>query len=214
MTEPTHNDLSQDEKDILEELMNIAFGSASADLGEVIDIRVALNVPEVQVSDIKSIPEYLDMVNGDDQENHIIEQNFWGDFSGRSFLVFSGGAGNVLVSLAEENPAAKEESFNTGIRYSGVLLEIGNILIGACIGKISELLETIVTYSPPTMVGQNQDFTALLEDFCEPAMKAIIIKTVFSFDDQLTNGVLLTITKPESITWMKDALANFMENYA
>jgi chemotaxis protein CheC len=214
MTESTQNDLSQDEKEILEELMNIAFGSASADLGEVIDIRVGLNVPEVQVADINAVPDLLEMISDDRQEIHIIEQNFWGDFSGRSFLAFSGDAGNALVSMADKNPVSKEESFNTGIRYSGVLLETGNILIGACIGKISELLETIVTYSPPIMVGQKQDFTALLEDFCEPDMKAIIIKTVFSFDDQSTSGALLTITKPESITWMKEALANFMENYA
>ncbi len=214
MTESTQNDLSQDEKEILEELMNIAFGSASADLGEVIDIRVGLNVPEVQVADINAVPDLLEMISDDRQEIHIIEQNFWGDFSGRSFLAFSGDAGNALVSMADKNPVSKEESFNTGIRYSGVLLETGNILIGACIGKISELLDTIVTYSPPTMVAQNRDFAALLNDFCEPAMKAIIIKTVFSFDEQATNGLLLTITKPESISWMKDALANFMENYA
>lgn len=218
MTVSNQNDLSQDEKEILEELMNIAFGSASADLGEVIDVRVSLNVPEVQVSDIQSVPDHLRIITEEDGEEDkqvkIIEQNFWGDFSGRSFLVISGGAGDDLVRLTEASVPVKDELQPPQIRHEGVLLEIGNIMIGACIGKIGELLETVISYSPPTMVGPDRDFPALLEDFCEPNMRAIIIKTVFSFDEKSTDGLLLTITKPESIAWMKEALTNFMENYA
>ncbi len=215
MTDISPNDLSRDEKEILEELMNIAFGSASADLGEVIDIRVSLNAPEVQVTGIDSIPDYLHMIRKEEGDNiHIIEQNFWGDFSGRSFLVISGGASSDLVRLTgNPAPSPVEPSYNR-MQQDGVILEIGNIMIGACIGKIGELLATVITYSPPTMIPADKNFPELLQDFCDPSLQAIIIKTVFSFEEKATNGLLLTITKPESIAWMKEALANFMENYA
>ena len=40
---------SEEEKDILQEIMNIAFGNATADLAEVIDIYVLLSVPDIKV---------------------------------------------------------------------------------------------------------------------------------------------------------------------
>lgn len=214
MTELTSNDLTQDEKDILEELMNIAFGSASADLSEVINMRIALNVPEIMVLDMKSVPAQLTAMIEDRADTDIIEQNFWGDFSGRSFLAISSGEGSYIASLADISPPEDIQLYNPEHRHTGVFLEIGNIMIGACIGKISELLATVVTYSPPTMVSQDKDVASLLTNFADPSMKAIIIKTVFSFDEQAINGFLLTITNPESISWLKEALNNFMENYA
>lgn len=214
MTDLDQNNLTQDEKEILEELMNIAFGSASADLSEVINIRIALNVPEVMVLDIQSVPAHLDAMVKNNADTDIIEQHFWGNFSGRSFLAISSDEGSHIAGLADISPPEDVQLYNPEHRHAGVLLEIGNIMIGACIGKISELLATVVTYSPPTMVARDKDVTSLLKDFCEPSMKAIIIKTIFSFDEQAINGFLLTVTSPESISWLKDALNNFMENYA
>lgn len=213
MKKITTTDFSRDEKEILEEVMNIAFGSASAELGEVIDIHVSLNAPEVHVTDIQSVPDYFQSIREDNEGIKIIEQNFWGDFAGRSFLVVSVNTGNDLISLAEGTPPGDETMARTEIRHNGVLLEIGNILIGACIGKIGELLTTVVTYSPPFMADADKPFTDLIADFCEPAMRAIVIKTVFAFENKSTTGLLLTITKPASIAWMRHALMNFMESY-
>ncbi|MDY6905877.1 MAG: chemotaxis protein CheC [Thermodesulfobacteriota bacterium] len=205
--------LSRDEEEILEEVMNIAFGSASADLGEVIDIRVSLNVPEVRVADIQTITDHFQRFSRDNKDIKIIQQNFWGDFAGRSFLLVSGTAGNDLVCLADEGVSDNDPAACGEMRHNGVLLEIGNILIGACIAKIGELLSTIVTYSPPVLADRNKPFAALVGDFCDAARQTIIIKTTFSFDDRSTNGLLLTVARPESITWMKAALAAFMEDY-
>lgn len=194
--------------------MNIAFGSASADLSEVLNLRISLNVPEVLVMDMQSVPNQLKSMVDDNATTDFIEQYFWGDFTGRSFLALSSAEGSPISGLTEISPPEDVQAYNQEHRHSGALLEIGNIMIGACIGKIGELLATVVTYSPPTIVAPDKDITALLKDFSDPTRQAIIIKMVFSFDEQPINGFLLTVTDPESIAWMKEALNNFMENYA
>ncbi|MDY6823286.1 MAG: chemotaxis protein CheC [Thermodesulfobacteriota bacterium] len=208
----TH-DFSQDEKEILEEVMNIAFGSASADLGEIIDIHVSLNAPEVQVTAVQSVPDYLQTVRQAHHNIKIIEQNFWGDFTGRSFLAVAGDTENAVAGLIREVTPNRSEEEDFEIRSNSALLEIGNILIGACIGKVGELLSTLVTYSPPTLSDTHKPLSALLSDFCDPSMTALIVRTLFTFTDKPVNGLILTVVSPESIAWMKGALMDFMENY-
>ncbi len=41
--------ISEEERDILQEVMNIAFGKASAELAELIDIYVVLSIPDIKL---------------------------------------------------------------------------------------------------------------------------------------------------------------------
>ena len=93
------------------------------------------------------------------------------------------------------------------------LIEIGNILIGACIGKISELLDTFATYSPPRLINDiTNGYDPHMESY-DPSHKAILMKTLFKFEQKDLTGLLLILTSQESIGWLKRALLAFMEQY-
>ena len=51
---------SDEERDILQEVMNIAFGKASAELAEVIDIYVVLSVPNIKPLKTAEVPQYIE----------------------------------------------------------------------------------------------------------------------------------------------------------
>lgn len=53
--------LQCDEVEILQEIMNIAFGQAAADLAEVIDIYVELSVPYIKILHATELPMLLGM---------------------------------------------------------------------------------------------------------------------------------------------------------
>ena len=52
--------ISDEERDILQEVMNIAFGKASADLAEVIDIYVVLSIPDIKLLKTAEVPGYIE----------------------------------------------------------------------------------------------------------------------------------------------------------
>ena len=91
--------LSGEEREILQEIMNIAFGKAASDLAEIIDIFVVLSVPQVQMLSAQDLPEYLKTQVSAYDHITIVEQNFWGDFKGSAFLAFEASAGRDLVML-------------------------------------------------------------------------------------------------------------------
>ena len=126
--------------------------------------------------------------------------------------MFPNGAGHDLV------PCLKiliPHTISHTCRFFGkeIIMEIGNILIGACVGKISELLNTSVVYSPPQAIYEKSvEFNRFLKSF-DPANTVIAMKTVFRFQQKDIKGFILVITDYESIEWLKDALDKFMESY-
>ena len=69
---------SSEEKDILQEVMNIAFGNAAADLAELIDIHTILSVPDIQLIDFNNLSDYLKTSIPQNQTNSVAGQKFWG----------------------------------------------------------------------------------------------------------------------------------------
>lgn len=203
---------SDDEKDILQEVMNIAFGNATADLAGVIDIYVVLSIPNIQVINIGSLPDYLrETIDGSNMTS-IVDQKFWGEFSGSGFLVFPSGASNELITFLEEH-STEDNRKQKEIVESEVLTEVGNILIGACVGKMSELLNTFVTYSPPRIIrGGSSEYNFLVDHF-DPSQPAIVMKTIFKFKEKDINGFLMILTNQDSIGWLRKSLQDFMGGY-
>ena len=205
---------SDEEKDILQEIMNIAFGSASADLGEVIDIYVELSAPDIQVLDVGDIPNYLiERMHFRQKETSIVAQNFWGDFKGSGILVLPNKAGRNLITVLDDEDQAGLDAEPIAGQEREVLMEVGNILIGACVGKVCELLETFVTYTPPRVIHDSgNEYDSFVKSF-DPSQAAIIMETVFKFQKVDINGLLFIFTNQEAIEWLRKALHNFMESY-
>jgi chemotaxis protein CheC len=209
------NILSDDERDILQEIMNIAFGSATEELVQVIDIYIHMNVPEVQVMRAKDLPVYIHDNVSQDSISSVVEQKFWGDFKGSGVLVFPGKTDRDLVNLLDNSSSTDDILDDRPLQtlQHEVLMEIGNILIGACVGKISDLLNTFVTYSPPqTIIDSVNEFSYLADSFSED-QTAIILKAVFEFEKKNLNGLLFILTNEESMEWLRQALVAFMEQY-
>jgi len=204
--------ISDEEKEILQEIMNIAFGKAAADLAEVINIFIVLSVPHIEILKAHDLPEYLKSQVSTYDRVSIVEQNFWGDFKGSAFLVFQASAGRELVSLfGDDSNDFGSESIDALEKET--LMEVGNILIGACVGKLSELLGDAVTYSPPRVVTENTPNDAIPANIFESGSSAIVLKTVFCFNERNVNGFLFLVTSHDSILWLKKSLATFMEQY-
>jgi chemotaxis protein CheC len=209
---PPEHKFSSDEAAILQEVMNIAFGKASADLARVIDIRVVLNVPHVELIGADGLLQKIKEETKVYDSLSIIEQNFWGKFSGSALLAFPSSARKGLISLFDDegeevSPLLEKES----------LLEVGNILIGACVGKVAELLGDMVSFSSPRLnphvVISNLAKDAVSKHLAGAGKIAVLMKTVFHFEDKDISGFLFLVANQDSIEWLETALDNFMSNF-
>jgi chemotaxis protein CheC len=205
--------ITAEETDILQEIMNIAFGRAASDLAEYVDILVILSVPFVKLLRSSDLPPYISAEIRAYDKVSLVEQNFWGKFKGSAFLVFPADSGKKILSLLDGGAEQYFESDPINELEKETFREVGNILIGACIGKIAELLGDVITYSPPRVVVEKSQRGIISDRLFVPDNLAIVLKTVFEFNEQNISGYLFIITSEESFAWLKTALHNFLEQY-
>jgi len=206
--------LSPLEKDALQEIMNIAFGEAAADLSNVMNMFVTLTVPRIHILKIGEIHPYiLDEISAEDDIS-MIRQFFSGKFSGSSILIFPHGEGKKLLKLFDQT--LEEASSDPGMDALAkeALIEISNIIMCACVSKIAGMLGDVVNYSPPRFYSQDQIDGTLREAFSGHEIFAIFFKTVFHFKDFDASGFLFLITNFNTLDWLKNAIDDYLNQYA
>jgi len=204
--------LTSQEIDLLQEIMNIGFGQAAADLAEVIDIFVSINSPQLNIIKATDIHGRIQEEIPDFAGCSIVEQGYMGATQGLALMVFPQHAEKQLLSLFPGLDSSSVET-DIGELEKEVLLEVGNILIGACVGKMLELLKTDVTYLPPrTLVGEDLQ-SVFSQDSPKQDSYAMFLRTDFGFEDRSVSGYLFLVFDEDSIDPLKAALESFAAQY-
>ncbi|KJR41137.1 chemotaxis protein CheC [Candidatus Magnetoovum chiemensis] len=201
------------EIDTMQEIMNIAFGQAAADLAEIIDLYVVLSVPDVNFIKGEDLNDYINCEMEDFKTCHIVEQSYSGKTKGVALLLFPHGAENTLLTLFKSDLSKSLGYASHGELEKEVLMEIGNILIGACVSKIAELLNDSITFQPPRITtGESFCYSFLHKMFSRDDW-AILFRTVFNFEKRDVAGYLFLINSQVSISYIKKALNDFWQRY-
>lgn len=212
MSDPLR-ELTELEQDALQEIMNIGFGRAAADLAEIINLHVILSVPHIAVLKSDEVIRYVRDEIPDTSDMSMITQFFSGKLCGGSFLVFPHGEGRKLLKIFDNEMAEFGDDYDIDILEKETLVEVGNIVIGACVGKIAEMLGDVVSYAPPRFFSQDQIHSTLKEVLDTSDSFAILFKTVFNFEQYNVSGYLFLVSQYSIMPWMKQAIAEFLGSY-
>ena len=206
--------LGTDDLEILQEVMNIAFGRAAADLAKFINIFVNLSVPHISLISKSEIGSTLhSKLEGMNKNVSVVRQDFWGDLSCSAVLIFPAHTENEIISIMGTNELKVEFNEISTSLAQETLLELGNILIGACAGKIAQLLETNVSFTPPFAVIDEPMGEAIEQMELHESDQILSLQTQFSFEERDVSGILLIAGHKSSFAWIKEALAKFMAQY-
>ena len=134
---------SPDEIDALTELVNIGVGQAASSLSELLSERIELSVPRITVCRIEDLDLELVSLSAEPLDTSII-QEFQGIIAGRAILSFPRSSSLKLGQLLchmDETP----DQFDLDL--SGVLNEVGNIVLNGVMGTISNIIVTELQFS-------------------------------------------------------------------
>ena len=139
--------MTLDEKqiDAITEIINIGIGKGAAILNTMLHSHIHLNVPQVNVL----LPDELihEMKKYGENNLAVVDLSFQGSFTGNANLVFPEESASRLVKACtgEEDCDSDMDSLR-----AGTLREIGNIVINAVIGSISNILKASLMYTVPS----------------------------------------------------------------
>lgn len=199
--------LTEDELDCLQELMNIAYGSATAAITEILDAFAKLSIPKIQIINSDELKSYLSSQINFSKEHFVSLQQINGPISGENmFIIDKESSKNIAYKFGLD----EDEIDNDEI--SDIVLEITNILSSSTISKLAEDMSTKASFSPPTIKITNsvEDFDNI---FISNYKKIIIISTQLKFEDLNIDGELIILTTDNSILHIKEKLNKILEAY-
>lgn len=137
--------ITAEELDALQELINIGVGRAASLLNEMVDSHIVLKIPYVKV--LTATEAYQELATRfHDDSLASVRLGFTGSFSGAAGLIFPTDSASSLVAvLTGEDPG----STDLDAVKIGTLSEIGNIVINAVMGSLSNVLKQHVNYTLP-----------------------------------------------------------------
>lgn len=196
---------NEDERDCLQELMNMAYGSATAAISEILDAFATLNIPNIQIIPAQELKKYLKDELCLKGEQFVSTQLLNGSISGENlFLINNASAKNLAMEFdLDENEITDNE-------ICDIVLEITNILSSSTIGRLAEELNTIVSFEPPG-IRKLESIDKLDNNLLNYYHQIIIISTDLTFEEQKIHAELLLLTKDDSIIWLKKALNKILD---
>lgn len=194
----TEINLTEDEKDVLQELMNVAYGNATAIVAEMLEAFATLGIPKIQVIETKKLLETFS--NKKDESYFFSTQAFIGKFSGETaFFINEESANNLSKHLELES----EEDLDDAI------LELTNVLTSSLTTRLAQEMGVEVSFSLPTISKVPLKNLTKIEAF-KLYSQVIVIETELNFKDQKINADIFILTKDGSIQWLKKQLNSIL----
>lgn len=188
------NGMDNMQYDVLREIGNIGAGNATTALSQMINARVSMNVPKVEILEFK---ELSDIVGGAEKIVVGILFTLSGDIDGMMMFMMDKVASMHLVNILLGNPEQTEINEQSEFSEMGLsaLNEIGNIISGAYLSSLSTLTNLTIISSIPymaiDMAGAILSVPAI--EFGKIGDKALLIETEFGDMDNYVNGYFILI---------------------
>ncbi len=180
--------------DVLREIGNIGAGNATTALSKMLNLKIDMQVPKVDLLEFKELAE---VIGGAENLVVGILLTLEGSIEGMMMFVLDKASAHEIVNLLMGGAGGTEDFSEMEL---SALQEIGNIIAGAYLSSLSTLTNMTVTSSVPymsiDMAGAILSVPAI--EFGKVSDKALLIQTEFGDKGTQVNGYFILIPTLES----------------
>jgi len=200
---------TEDQRDYLQEICNIGMGQAGASLSVLFEQYVTLSVPAIEIIRSQDLTSTLRKLIPA-KKISAVRQGFYTHitdpkFCGESLTIFSHTSFDDLAQLL----AFDEEM--TPLFEQEILLEISNIINGACLSGIAEQLSERFFNTPPSIIGQSIAVESLLNKQEIQWDHALSIKIEYSVEKHSFQCDLLLLLPDNAIKYLQTILNKLLD---
>ena len=204
--------LNEDQRDCLQEIVNVAMGQAGDSLARFLEVFINLSVPRIRLVSSAELPDTLSEMVGGVERISAVRQGFYDSVNahgmrGEAIIVFSDNSFKELADLL-----AYEDELNDASEKE-LLLDVTNVLTGACLNGIAEQIETELAYSAPSILGMHHKIPDLLSPDKVPWGQALLVEVNYTLENRSFSCNLLFLMPGEAIERVKAALDKLLEDF-
>lgn len=198
--------LTSDHRDALQEIVNIGIGAAGAGLATVLNSFVQLSVPSIRQIRWSELGAALSSGAWADRRVSAVRQAFYNRMEGEVVVLFDAQGCHELADLlghvGDVGTAQRQE----------LLLDVSNILVGACLNGIAGQLRARIGYSAPRILCEDQSIAKVFETHEPKTDGALLIHIDFSLEARSFACQLVIFMPGASLVPLRASLDDFLES--
>jgi len=189
--------------DVLREVASIGCGNAVTALSSLLDKRVKMTVPVVNLLDFKDVSE---CIGGAENIIMGVLVGISGDINGIMMFTVRMDVAHTLINMLFDKKVKDSHDFSE-LEYSA-LTEVGNILTSSYVSSLAKLTQTTIQQSVPQLAIDmaNAVLSVPAIEFGKVGDKVLFIESVFETDNENVSGYFILVPDMPSFEVILKAL--------
>ncbi|MBF0552924.1 MAG: hypothetical protein HQK96_00035 [Nitrospirae bacterium] len=205
--------LTEDEKDLLKETFNLALGQAGDKLARLLKSFVDLSVPEIEILEAERVAQKVlqDTVFSISDSVTALRQSFFHEthVDGEAIVIFNDQTVQTVAGIFGI------DSVDGHSQEIEIMLELTNIIAGACLNGIAnQLFNGDMSFKPPAVLADKVDLTKFVYGaFQRSQLKwdhTLMVKITFNLKDIQFKSDLLIFMSEQAIESVQKALQRLL----
>lgn len=197
--------LDADLRDVLQELTNIAMGQAGDLLARLLNVFVKLPVPNVNLIEAGELHMALASVDHDSTTSAVCQGFIGGGVAGEALLILSDSSFKDIARLMNYHG---ELTVKTELE---LLMDIGNILIGAVLNGLAQQIDMTFSQGHPVVLGQHAALEDIIRANSRRWKKTLAIELSYGIENYNIRCDLLLLFTEDSLKTLNYKLAFLLE---
>lgn len=192
-------------KEGYQEVANVAMGRAANLLAKLLDSFVVMPIPVVNMIEVSELRMAIQQVNDNDMVSGVCQGFIGAGIAGEALLIFNESSyediADLMKYVGDIDDAAQVE----------LLMDIANILIGACLKGLSEQLDISFSQGHPLVLGRHVKVDDLLSRNSSRWSQTLTIEMGYKIEDKNINCDLLLLFTEDSVEPFDELVSYLIE---
>ena len=192
-------------RDVFQELTNVAMGQAGDLLARLLKVFVKLPIPNVNVIEVSELHMAIASVEQKETTSAVCQGFIGGGVSGEALLILNDSSFIDIAKLMNY-----EGKLNAKAELE-LLMDIGNILIGAVLKGLAEQIDMSFSQGHPVVLGQHAPVSEMIKANAKRWKRTLAIEISYGIENYNINCDLLLLFTEDSIKTLNYKVAFLLE---
>lgn len=191
-------------RDAFREINNVAMGRAAALLAKVLGVFIKLPIPNVNLLEVGELHMALADAQRGGTVSAVCQGYIAGGIAGEALLIFHDSSFRDIAKLMKH-----EGAIDANVELE-LLMDLGCILIGACLNGIAEQLDIRFSQGHPMVLGQHCAIDELIRVNQTRWKKTLAVEISYGIEHHDVHFDLLLLFSEDSVTRLTDKMGYLM----
>jgi chemotaxis protein CheY-P-specific phosphatase CheC len=187
--------------DAYQEVANVAMGRAGDLLARLLGVFVILPIPNVNMIEVSELRMALNEVADNDTLSAVCQGFIGAGIAGEALLMFNESSFADIAELMKYQGQIDETA------QLELLMDVANILLGACLTGIADQLDVSFSQGHPMVIGRHVKVRDLLKYNASNWKRTLAIEIAYSIENRRINCDLLLLFTEDSLPALNEQLA-------